>query len=179
RIGLVWAALSFIVNLGAAVLGRAGYIVDHLPADKRMVNDHFILAITTVILFAVAWLYERTKDAAQRHIYELEAARRGAELDRVEAVTRSQLAEAQRLSSLGRIAATTAHEINSPLSAVIANLQVAAESLTPTTPPNIAESVRSALASARRIGSIVADMNHFSSEGAASVGIDVGAAIAV
>jgi CheY-like chemotaxis protein/signal transduction histidine kinase len=144
-----------IANLGVAGLGAAGIVVDHLPAERRLANDHFILAISTVILFAIAWLYERMKDAAQRHIYELEAARQTAELERVQAVSRSQLAEAQRLASLGRIASATAHEINSPLSTVIANLQLAAETAT----PRVAESIEAALAAARRISTIVADMN--------------------
>ncbi len=178
RAGAVWAVLSTVAGVAVALLGRAGLIVDHLPPGERLFNDHFVLVISTAILFTIAWLYEHMKDAAHRQIYALEASRQAAELERVQAVSRSQLAEAQRLASLGRIAAATAHEINSPLLAVVANLEHAVEHLPARAPADFEAAVRESLDAAQRIGAIVADMNRYAQPADSDGTFDVAEAIA-
>ncbi|HZS41455.1 MAG TPA: histidine kinase dimerization/phospho-acceptor domain-containing protein [Polyangia bacterium] len=161
RGGAVWAILSTAASIVIGLLGRAGLIVDRLPAEHRLFNDHFVLAGSTVVLFSIAVLYERKKDAAQRHIAELDARRQSAELERVKAVAKAQLAEAERLASLGRIAAATAHEINNPLTYVMGNLHLLAESLPPEVPADLTAAIHDAVDGAERIGRVVANMRLF------------------
>ncbi len=78
----------------------------------------------------------------------------------------ARLAHADRLTSLGTLAAGVAHEINNPLASVLANLELSQDQLKgPLDAPALIE-VRSQIAdaalAANRIGSIVADMGSFS-----------------
>ena len=93
----------------------------------RLLNDHLALGIVTVVMFSIAALYEQRKELALRHISSLEAAKRAVELERLRALNEVQLARAERLAALGRVAAATAHEINNPLTYISGNLQVLAE----------------------------------------------------
>ena len=93
----------------------------------------------------------------------------------------AQLVMADRLASVGRLAATVGHEINNPLAYVLANLELALERLgAPTLPPltappsapvaeaararnaEIAEMLREAREGAERVRSIVRDLKVFS-----------------
>ncbi len=159
RAGAVWALVVTIASVGIGLLGRAGTIVDHLPAHQRLFNDHFALAISTAVLFSVAALYEWRRAAAQRHIYALESERQAAEVARVQAMTRARLAETERLASLGRIAAATAHEINNPLTAVLVNLELLAESMPPDLASDWSAALMDAIDSGERIRRIVRDMS--------------------
>jgi signal transduction histidine kinase len=158
RAGAVWAILSIATEVGIGLLGRTGIIVDRLPPADRLFNDHFILVVSTTVLYSIAALYERRKEAAKRQLQALEESRRAAELERVQAVAKVQLAEAERLASLGRIAAATAHEINNPLTSVLTNLSLVAEALPEGVDTETVEAVHDALRGAERIGRIVADM---------------------
>jgi signal transduction histidine kinase len=161
RAGTVWAMLTIAAGAAIGLLGRAGIIVDHLPPQNRLFNDHFVLAASTAVLFTVAALYERKKNEAQRDLSDLEARRRIAELERGQAVSKAQAAETERLASLGRIAAATAHEINNPLTYVLGNLHLLAESLPADRAAEIEPLIQDAVAGAERIGRIVADMRLF------------------
>jgi signal transduction histidine kinase/CheY-like chemotaxis protein len=156
RAGAVWAALSLAAGVLVGTLGQAQLIVDRLPAQNRLINDHLAMAIATVLLFALAVLYERRKEAALRHVAALEEQKRGAELDRVRAQNDAQLERSERLASLGRIAAATAHEINNPLTYVSSNLQLLAESRA--LDAETKQHIRQALDGVARIKQIVSDM---------------------
>jgi len=158
RAGVVWAILSIGSGIAIGLLGRAGLIADHLPASHKLINDHFILVISTALLLTIAVLYERTRSAAQRSLQAIEARRQAAEIERLQIASKLRLAEAEQLASLGRIAAATAHEINNPLAAVVANLEVAAESLPAQRLDDLSSSLEDALAAAHRIRHIVRDM---------------------
>jgi signal transduction histidine kinase/ActR/RegA family two-component response regulator len=156
RAGAGWAVASLLGESVIAVLGHAGLVADHLPVDKRLVNDHIALAIVTLLLFWLSLLYERRKEVAMSNLAALEEQRRIAELERVRALNEVQLARNERLASLGRIAAATAHEINNPLTYVSLNLQSIAESQL--IDAQVRAQAREALDGATRIQRIVSDM---------------------
>ena len=80
-----------------------------------------------------------------------------------------QLVVADRLSSIGTLAAGVAHEINNPLAVVLANLGVVREALANTTSPRpeLLDALDDAAAGAERVRRIVRDLKTFShAEGA-------------
>jgi len=80
-----------------------------------------------------------------------------------------QLVVADRLSSIGTLAAGVAHEINNPLAVVLANLGVVREALANTTNPRaeLLDALDDAAAGAERVRRIVRDLKTFShAEGA-------------
>jgi signal transduction histidine kinase len=158
RGGAVWVLAALVGELTVALLGHVGLIADRLPIERRLINDHLSLGIVTVLLFLLAMFYEKRKEAAMHNLSALEEQKRGVELERVRALNEVQLARNERLASLGRIAAATAHEINNPLTYVALNLQSLAES--PALEPHTAmrAQVREALDGVERIKRIVADM---------------------
>jgi CheY-like chemotaxis protein len=78
-----------------------------------------------------------------------------------------QLMLADRMASVGTLAAGVAHEINNPLAAVIANLDMAEQDLVAlgtrtSLPPDLIEEIRDARMSADRVREIVRDLKVFS-----------------
>ena len=158
RVGAAWAALSVAAGALIGLLGRAGLITDRAPAAGRLFDEHASLAIITATLFGVAVLYERRKAAALRTIAALDEERRRAEADRIRAAADAEVSRAERLASLGRIAASAAHEINNPLSFVTGGIEHAAANLPPSASPEVHEALADALDGARRIRRIVEDL---------------------
>jgi PAS domain S-box-containing protein len=76
---------------------------------------------------------------------------------------------ANRLSALGGLAASVAHEINNPLAALTANLEWLGEIAAGDEQRAV---LRESLAGARRIRQIIADLKSFSRDGAAAAGDD-------
>ncbi len=81
--------------------------------------------------------------------------------------TEMQLMLADRMASVGTLAAGVAHEINNPLAAVIANLDMALQDLAdlgerPGLPPDLLDELRDARLSADRVREIVRDLKLFS-----------------
>lgn len=73
-----------------------------------------------------------------------------------------QLVMSDRLASLGTLAAGVAHEINNPLSVVIANLGVAVDDLSQQgVDPDVGEALRDAHEASQRIRDIVKDLRIF------------------
>lgn len=159
RAGGSWVLISSATGLTLGVLGVKGLIVDHLAGPLHLFNDHLVLLIFTVALFAVAAVFERRKDEALIQIFELEAQRRGAELEALRAQAEAQLAQAEQFASLGRIAAATAHEVNNPLAYLLANLSFVATNVKSVDDPDVHEALRDAREGAQRIQRIVSDMS--------------------
>lgn len=158
RGGLVWLCISLSMSLTVGVLGQAGLISDHLSGEVKLINDHFVLIVFTLVLFAIANVFENRKDEALRHISELEAKRRLAELGQARAHAAAQLAQAEQFASLGRIAGAAAHEINNPLAYVMSNLEYVATSL-PGADEELRSALRDAQEGAQRIHRIVTNMS--------------------
>jgi PAS domain S-box-containing protein len=81
--------------------------------------------------------------------------------------TEMQLMLADRMASVGTLAAGVAHEINNPLAAVIANLDMAEHDVlelgaTTKLPPDLVEEIHDARMSADRVREIVRDLKVFS-----------------
>jgi PAS domain S-box-containing protein len=81
--------------------------------------------------------------------------------------TEMQLMLADRMASVGTLAAGVAHEINNPLAAVIANLDMALEDISKLEqraelPPDLLDELRDARLSADRVREIVRDLKLFS-----------------
>jgi PAS domain S-box-containing protein len=81
--------------------------------------------------------------------------------------TEMQLMFADRMASVGTLAAGVAHEINNPLAAVIANLDMALEDVTSLAertklPPDLLDELGDARTSADRVREIVRDLKMFS-----------------
>jgi len=78
--------------------------------------------------------------------------------------TELQLMLADRMASVGTLAAGVAHEINNPLAAVIANLDMAVQDIEGLqgAPPDLAEELKDARSAADRVREIVRDLKIFS-----------------
>jgi len=78
--------------------------------------------------------------------------------------TELQLMLADRMASVGTLAAGVAHEINNPLAAVIANLEMALQDIEgiPSPPPDLGDELRDAASAADRVREIVRDLKIFS-----------------
>jgi signal transduction histidine kinase len=158
RAAAVWTVASVAAGAAIGIMGRAGVIVDQLPARSRLLSDHIVIAVSTMILFAVAALYEHRREAALRQVATLAEEKRTSELARLRALGDAQLAQAAGVAALARIAASAAHEINNPLSAVAHNLQFVAESLPPSTAVELRDSLKDGAEGVERIRKIVAAM---------------------
>jgi signal transduction histidine kinase/CheY-like chemotaxis protein len=87
----------------------------------------------------------------------------------VRAVIQQQLAVADRLTSIGTLAAGVSHEINNPLAAVLVNLQLAQEDVqaldaigaAPDIVVHLREELRDAIAACDRVKHIVRDLKTF------------------
>jgi PAS domain S-box-containing protein len=74
--------------------------------------------------------------------------------------TQQALIQSEKLSAVGKIAASLAHEINNPLQAVMGNLGLAQESLTEN--PEVEKYIRIAASELKRVSQIVADLREAS-----------------
>ena len=177
RSGAVWLVLSLVAGLALGVLGHQGLIVDRLAPQARLFNDHFVLAAFTAVLFVVAAVFEVRKNDALQRISELEAQRRLAELSEAHTQAASQLARAEQLASLGRIAGAAAHEINNPLAYIIGNLNFAASE---PLDGDVRAALVEALEGAQQIQSLVSGMSAVASPQPAPLGsVVVSEALAV
>ncbi|MBV1860884.1 MAG: hypothetical protein KUG77_20885, partial [Nannocystaceae bacterium] len=101
------------------------------------------------VVFGIATLVLSVRSHAQRI--------RQAEHDAVR--LHAQLLRADRLSVLGTLAATVAHEINNPLSFVLCNLELVEDQLRSAPPnPELQTSVAEAREGVRRVAAIVRDL---------------------
>jgi signal transduction histidine kinase len=132
-------------------------------------------------------LVDAVGGAANRLMLRIDLRARRLEVEERNAALEANLAELrderqlrlrnERLASVGRLAAGVAHEINSPLTAVIANLALVSEELTRAEPPDVPallEMVADAREAAERVRTVVRDLKSFSRADDESLGpVDV------
>lgn len=159
RSGLLWMVLGV-----AAILLIAGDVVG-LPGDRIPEQMQFRLDLAaTLSILVVMSVIGVTYEWAKR---EALAEREVAEHARLLAVEDARLLRADRLSSMGILAAGIGHEINNPLSYVLANLEFSLEAL-----PSLAKEdhperqevedvLTEALSGVHRIRLIVRDLRSF------------------
>lgn len=115
---------------------------------------YMLVAVSMVFAVATLGLYMRN------HAQHLRQAEHDA------ARLHAQLLRADRLSALGTLAATVAHEINNPLSFVLSNLEVVEDRLrgVPSS-PEVRTSIAQAREGVRRVATIVRDLRGISHPG--------------
>jgi len=147
-IGAYLKALRGLAFSGVSTVGRRSFDVHWAPLLRE---DGSIRGVTGVGLDVT----ERV--AAERARKETEA----------------RLVAAERLVSMGRLAAGVAHEINNPLAFVVSNLELAAERVEGIGDGELAELVAEARIGADRVRDIVRDLRVFArSDGESGAGCD-------
>jgi signal transduction histidine kinase len=125
---------------------------DRMPEQYQLLSDLLAAVLFGTLLVAMGLAQEWLR---ARAIDELSAAERL----KIAAQHETQLARADRLSSLGQMAAGVAHELNNPLSYLLANLELLVEQ--PLTTAS-RELVEDALDGASRLKVIVRDLKDYS-----------------
>ncbi|WP_298090322.1 ATP-binding protein [uncultured Sphingomonas sp.] len=157
--------------------------------------DAWVRAATVLVgvalaLLAAGWLWRQTRaerQMAARVALEAEVTRRTAELreangrltveigERIRAdqrfrAAREELAQANRLGSLGSITASVAHEINQPVAAIRTLADNARIFLEREAPERAGQNLLSIVELTQRIGSIVQEMRRFAKRGTHGIG---------
>jgi signal transduction histidine kinase len=121
RAGLGWlvpVVAAFLLLVGLDVAGVT--MTDRMPAEYARFSNWLAAALFSGLLVAIGmaqeWLRAKTNE-------ELEAAERR----KVAAEHEAELARADRLASLGQLAAGVAHELNNPLTYLQTNLELLEE----------------------------------------------------
>lgn len=159
RGGVWWAGASVVASIAIGLAAWAGFIADHMPREAMLLDEHVSLVVIICTMFAVAALYEGNTRRSLETIRRLDRLRQQAELDRIEAQAQVRIARAERLASMGRVAAATAHEINNPLSTVLLHLEHLEQTLrNDALTTGQREQLVSAIAAAHRIRVLIRDM---------------------
>ncbi len=158
RAGVRWA-LFCCVWIGVLFVARAAGVdlIDDVPAASRPIIHAIMGGVFTLAMLGIGLAYERLRTAAmddlERQTEEVIRAERDA-----------QMMFADRMSAIGRLAAGTAHEINNPLTYLLANLDLIGEAMREN-PRHFDGDLRAAVDEARdgasRIAAIVGDLKTF------------------
>ncbi len=136
-----------------------------LVTESRGAAHVLYFAMVTITLGTISaagtWLRRKNHRAELDAVRTTEADRRRTEA--ALAIAQQRLAQADRVSSLGTLAAGIGHEINNPLGAVVANVSYVAESLGAQNPDlkEMALALSEAQMAAMRVRDIVKDFKAF------------------
>ncbi|MGH1346685.1 MAG: ATP-binding protein [Nannocystales bacterium] len=145
------AFAALVPALRRQTAARSVELGRYWTALYMLVGVSVVFALTTLVLYVRSHaqrVRQAQHDAARLH---------------------TQLLRADRLSALGTLAATVAHEINNPLSFVLSNLELVEDQLrgTPTN-PELQTSISQAREGVRRVATIVRDLRGISHPGKAA-----------
>jgi len=163
RSGITWTALVvlLIAALGVYEYAFGGSLPDRLPAAARLRMELAGALLFPIAILGIGLAYEWAKNAA------LEARAR-AERERLRAEEAARMLRADRMASVGQIAAGVAHEINNPLAYIAGNLDFIARELRvlraadlETERPELVSAVSEARQGIDRVASIVRDLKTF------------------
>jgi C4-dicarboxylate-specific signal transduction histidine kinase len=118
-----------------------------VPAEERVLALQIFLLVVGVPLLVLSAVIEARQEAeAERRRAELEAQR-----------SREELAHTLRLTTMGELATSLAHELNQPLTAILANAEAARRMLSGPAPsaPEVREILGEIVADDKRAGEII------------------------
>ncbi len=152
RAAVQWFLIVCAELAAYPALGALGVVVpNRMPSEYFVLSNVVAAALFGTLVLAMAFALEWLREAAQAELAEAQG-------QKLEAEREAQLLRADRLASVGQLAASMAHEINNPLSYVIGNLEFLAASA----PEGEArEAFRDALDGAARVRTIVQDLKTF------------------
>jgi two-component system C4-dicarboxylate transport sensor histidine kinase DctB len=181
--------------------GRLRYLQPLAPIEASAAGTARIATLTAfgIIVLLLIWLYrvgeKRTMQAEARRALESEVEARTAELsdanrrlitesqereraDRRYRASREELAQANRLGSIGQITAGVAHEINQPVAAIRTFAENAGKFLDTGKPDRTRENLGLIVALTERIGRITTELRTFARRGTpASEAVEIGPVI--
>ncbi|HWN69760.1 MAG TPA: hypothetical protein VNM90_19090, partial [Haliangium sp.] len=157
RAGLGWALAA--VAEAALFAFLLPELPDRYPAGQQAVLDLVGVGVFAALVMITSVAFELAKNAAL-------AAQRDAERDRQRAWDEARMLRADRMASVGQMAASVAHEINTPLTYVMANLtfveaRVAHLAARERERAAILEALAEARGGAVRVADIVRDLKSF------------------
>ncbi len=161
RAGVAWSLLSILTVGALAFMTVFGWLPDHempLPARQSAAAWNTVLLVVLVGGFMLLHegLRERSEAALRKKQIELDEARQ-------------RQADADRLASIGTLAAGVGHEINNPLTYVLGNLRELRAQLDPKQTakpssemlPEWRRAVDESIEGASRVAEIVGDLRAF------------------
>jgi signal transduction histidine kinase len=150
--GVLWVGVCMLEILVHVALRSAGIVLpDRMPPEHAATSNVLVSVLFGSLLLLMAVALEWLRVAAQAELAE-------AERSKLEAEREAQILRADRLASLGQLSASLAHEINNPLSYVLANLDYLE---TTATGDDQKEALRDAMDGAARVKVIVQDLKAF------------------
>lgn len=154
RAGLAWSAVVVAEVLVVAGLQLVGGVSlhDRIPVEYQLISNVLGAAMFSGVLVAMGMAQEWLRAKATEEMGE-------AERRKIAADHEAELARADRLASLGQLAAGVAHELANPLTYLQSNLELIEEE---PLSDELRSSVHAAIDGAARIKVIVQDLKTYS-----------------
>ena len=153
RAGVVWAVpvmAELLVLLGLNLAGVS--VPDRIPVEFQRSSNVLAAALFGGLLVAMGLAQEWLRTKANQELADAERKKLAAEHE-------TKLAQADRLASLGQLAAGVAHELSNPLTYLQTNLELMEEQ---PLGDDASASLRDALEAAGRIRVIIRDLKEYS-----------------
>ena len=169
RAGGTWALIN---GVGLSAIGLYALLQPSTAEPLGVLRDHIVLLTIDGLLFLVGLMYERQRAASVESLRALEQRHREAELARIQAEADAGLSKAERFASMGRVAASVAHEINNPLAYISNNLHFCRLRMEESGDPEIVLALDESVDGANRIAGIVAELSKWARPGDEQVDIE-------
>ncbi len=166
--GFVFTAIVMAVTVAFWMAPQLGYeLVSQIPAEghavQSLANRLSALSAIGVVLVAISSQDRSRRDSMARSNDDLQRANDAltAEME-ARAGLHEQLVHAERMASMGTLAAGLAHEINNPLTYVTGNLQLLEEDLRDHASAEVMQRIHDIADGAERVRKLVTDLKTFS-----------------